>query len=299
MNKFKQLKDARRLESQDKRLYDTIVLGGHSTNAVTIIGALQRLYDTSVVQRDVLRRFVGTSSGAIIGALLAVGYTPIELLVYACVQKPYKKMSALNIANLVFLRKSMTTIEPIAECMRSLIIERHGYVPTMSQLYENLGMNLVCVTFDLSNEETCYLSHETHGSLDIVDAAIMSASFPFVFDPFVHKSTNNTYIDGGITDNFAVDYVLAKYQTENCIGVVITNTDVVPTNSDINISFQLLCKLLNIFIDGQTMQKISRAKSAGMTIINVKRRCDFFNFDTSVQTLLEMFDDGYIQASSN
>ena len=58
-------------------LYDTLVLSGSSIKGITFLGALQYLYDNSLLKN--VKTFVGTSSGAMISFLLIIGYTPVEI----------------------------------------------------------------------------------------------------------------------------------------------------------------------------------------------------------------------------
>jgi predicted acylesterase/phospholipase RssA len=67
--------------------YDTIVLSGNSTNAVLTMGGIQVLHDKG--QLNDLKYYVGTSSGSILGCLMSVGYNPLDLLCYLCINKPY------------------------------------------------------------------------------------------------------------------------------------------------------------------------------------------------------------------
>lgn len=278
---------------------DTIVLAGQSTNAIVTLGALQYLYDVGRISSASIVRYVGTSSGAIISAMLAIGYTPLDLLVYTCTERPYRKLSTMNIANLLLMRKSLTTIRPLSDAMTQLIVDKVGYVPTLKQLYDRFNIELVCVTYDLTSDATKYLSYRTDdgSTMSIVDAAMMSSSFPFVFEPLLHSTDNHHYIDGAITDNFATDYVIDRCAPQNCVGIVITQA-AVPYVGDASLSLQLIMHLLHVFIDAQMMHKIKRARSVGMNVYHLKRSCDFFNFNDDVATLLEMFDNGYEQVKT-
>ena len=62
--------------------FDTLVLSGGSSKGILILGALQYAYDNFLLNN--IDIYVGTSCGAIIGYLLAIGYTPLEIIVYIC-----------------------------------------------------------------------------------------------------------------------------------------------------------------------------------------------------------------------
>src|SRR3990170_8230654 len=81
-------------ELKDPIHYNTLVLSGGSIKGCCLLGALQYFYDKG--QLSNITKYVGTSIGAIICYLLAIGYTPLELIVYTCT-----KMSFQFIFNIV------------------------------------------------------------------------------------------------------------------------------------------------------------------------------------------------------
>ena len=79
--------------------YDTLVLSGSSCKGLLILGALQYLTDN--FQLKDINKFVGTSAGSMICYFLAIGYTPIELMVYICTHQIMEKMQHLNIVSMM------------------------------------------------------------------------------------------------------------------------------------------------------------------------------------------------------
>ena len=55
--------------------YDTLVLAGASSKCIVTLGAIQYAYDNFLLKN--LQTYIGTSSGAMICYLLAIGYTPV------------------------------------------------------------------------------------------------------------------------------------------------------------------------------------------------------------------------------
>ena len=60
--------------------FDTIVLSGGSIKGIVTLGALQYAKENYLLEN--IKTYIGTSSGAIISYLLAIGYNPIEMIVY-------------------------------------------------------------------------------------------------------------------------------------------------------------------------------------------------------------------------
>ena len=70
--------------------YDTLVLSGGSSKGIMTLGALQYLYDNFLLKN--IKNYIGTSAGAMICYLLAIGYTPVEIIVYICKHQLLEKM---------------------------------------------------------------------------------------------------------------------------------------------------------------------------------------------------------------
>ena len=60
--------------------YDTLVLSGGSSKGLVILGALQYGYDNYLLNE--IETYIGTSAGAITCFLLAIGYSPLEIISY-------------------------------------------------------------------------------------------------------------------------------------------------------------------------------------------------------------------------
>ena len=84
-------------ENISLKKYDKIVLSGGAIKGFSMLGSLQYLYEQQLIN-DV-DKYVGTSVGSGILYLLAIGYTPIEIIVKIMTSQFMKKMS-LNIFSL-------------------------------------------------------------------------------------------------------------------------------------------------------------------------------------------------------
>lgn len=267
--------------------YDTIVLSGNSTNAVVTMGGIQVLQDKGQLTR--LKYYVGTSSGSILGCLMSVGYTPLEILCYLCVNKPYSKIKGLDISNLLGPTSGggMISFEPIAEELRILFTNKLGFVPTLKQIDVLFDKIVILVTYNLTKQERMYIRASTHPDLSVIDAIHMSSNFPFVFDHFCYE--NDYYVDGGIVDNFPVEY--SETLGKKCIGFHTVN-EVSPFSIH-DSHLEYIRKLFFTFIQIYVEDKIDRATHTD--VVTLKHPPNFFNFESSVNSLIQLFDQGYDQ----
>ena len=65
--------------------------------------------------------------------------------------------------------------------------------------------------------ETVYFNHINTPDCQVVDAILMSISIPFLFTPF--KYENKLYLDGGLTNNYPIDYF--KDNIDNTLGILV------------------------------------------------------------------------------
>ena len=63
-------------------MYTTLVLSGGGVKGILMLGAIQYMIDNRLLEKTTT--YIGTSVGAMIGYLLAIGYTPIEIVAYLC-----------------------------------------------------------------------------------------------------------------------------------------------------------------------------------------------------------------------
>ena len=111
--------------------YDTLVLSGESSRAFVTLGAIQYAFDNYLLKD--LVNYVGTSSGSIICYLLAIGYTPVEIIVYICTNQLMEKMQHFNIVAMIQGRGA-TSFSSIQEQLEKMSIAKIGYLPTLNDL---------------------------------------------------------------------------------------------------------------------------------------------------------------------
>ena len=278
-------------ETKGERAYDTLVLSGNSTNAIVTLGALQYLTDHGHIKS--IKNYIGTSSGAILSLLLLIGYQPIEILTYLCIEKVYKNMVQFNISNMLLMGKPLMSFEPIKSSLEQLIVEKIGYMPTMRSV-EKLGggdKKLVFTTYNLTDDRREYISSETYPDLLVIHGIRMSSNFPLVFEPYMYDE--KAYLDGGLVDNFAVEY--GERVGERCLGVMTNNPQRKYSPHDFG-NIEFVWKVFQIFITTVTKDKIDRTNC---DIVSLDFKSNFFNFESSNNELIEMFDKGYELCKDN
>lgn len=182
--------------------FDTLVLSGGVTKGFGLVGSLQYLQDQNLLSG--IRKFIGTSIGAIIAYLVCIGYNPIEIMIISCQKKIFEKMTNIDILN-VMHGNGAVSFHIFQEILEKLTIEKVKKYITLLDLYQKYGKELVCCTYNLTLHQPEYISYKTHPEMNCLTALRMTANLPFFFETFVYDDYK--YVDGGIADNFPISQV--------------------------------------------------------------------------------------------
>jgi predicted acylesterase/phospholipase RssA len=256
---------------------------------ILILGALQ--YATDKFLLDHVVNFVGTSIGAMICYMMVIGYTPIETITYICKHQIIEKFYSFNIVAMM-QGNGAVPFHSFQEHLEKMSYQKIGYVPTLGNIRERYGKTLVCVTHNYTDRQCEYLGPDTYPDLPCVTAIRMSANLPLVFEHF--KFGNSYYIDGGVSNNFAIDY--GDQIGTKVLGIVImTHAETcAPSPHELN-ALEFMYKLVLLPIDQASQHRIQQA-SDRCKIVRIasdpnKSTASSFRINTSDK--LEMFSRGY------
>ncbi|KAF6004458.1 hypothetical protein F1559_002593 [Cyanidiococcus yangmingshanensis] len=149
-----------------------------------------------------IKRFAGTSAGAIMASTLAVGYHAAGCM---------KQLQKLNFEDLMTpdlsaltRGRGLSSGKYLEQWMGQVLAERTGDSNiTMAQVLERYGKELVIVTTELDTGRERKLTPYTDPDLPVKSAVRMSAGIPVVFD--VYHYQGHQYCDGGLVNNWPVD----------------------------------------------------------------------------------------------
>jgi NTE family protein len=268
--------------------FDTLTLAGGSTKGIMILGALQYAQDNYLLNNVV--NYIGTSVGAIIGYLLAIGYTPIEIMVYICCNQLLEKMLHFNIVAMIN-GHGASSFNNIQETLEKMTIQKIGFFPTLKDLKNKFGKTFICTTYNITEDKTEYLSHENYPELPCLTAIRMSSNLPLIFENY--KYGNSLFTDGGISDNFPID--IGDKIGKKVLGISLvseqTNFSKEPNINVLEFIYKLICIPISK-IEEYKLKNISEK----CKIVRLKdNKLKFFDFDINSKDKLELFSNGYQQ----
>jgi predicted patatin/cPLA2 family phospholipase len=268
--------------------YDTLVLSGGGIKGFCLLGALQAVIDLGQIKN--INNYVGTSVGAILGYLLAIGYTPIEIIVSLYTNRWLERMQYFNLVAMTN-GNGATSFNSLHEALEKLTLDKIGRLLTLGKLKELYGKSLYCCTYNMTICSSEYVGPDNYPDLPCLTALRMTANIPLIFDRF--KYMDNYYVDGGLVDNFPIIY--GEKIGKKILGIYlkIEESSLRDEPEDGLISYFL--RLLQIPVVKGTEYRINQANPEKCTIIGINTGSlrNMMEFDVKSKTRLELFSYGY------
>ena len=271
-----------------------LVLSGGGAKGMTHIGIIRALEENNIP----IDYITGTSMGAIIGSLYAMGYSPddMEALLRSedfkrwysgQVEPEYgyyfkQKRPTPEFFNIRFSFKDSLHIKPqiLPTSMVNPIQMNLVFVELFARAtaacsgdFNRLFVPFRCIASDVYNKKPLIMRRG-----DLGDAVRASMSFPFVFKPIEIDSV--LAYDGGIYNNFPTDIMREDFKPEVIIGSVVAANPGKPKEND------LMSQLENMI-----MQKTDYTLPDSLGIIMTFKYDDVSLLD--FDRLQELHDIGY------
>lgn len=223
-----------------------LVLSGGGAKGITHIGIIQALEENDIP----IDYVTGTSIGAIIGGLYAMGYTPQEMLELID-SKEFRQCYSGEVDkdNTYYIKQNEPTPElysikatwdeakaEIQALPLSLIDPIHMNIKILElciqataackENFDSLFVPFRCVASDVYNKKEIVFSHG-----DLGNSVRASMTFPLVFRPI--KINGVLTYDGGIYNNFPADVMKQDFAPDYIIGSVVSTNQGQTLDDDI------------------------------------------------------------------
>jgi NTE family protein len=189
---------------ETKQTYKNLVLEGSGMNGLSYIGVVKVLEDRKIINQ--IENFAGSSSGAIVAAFLSIGYTSQELLYHSRNIKWKNLVKKCFFPCFQFWKNyglfKYTNIETTIQEFFQRKIGKKDI--TFKEHFLLTGKKLIITSVNINRKYCEYFSKDTTPDLSVIQALKMSTAFPFIFDAV--KYNNMLYVDGGVMNNFAIEY---------------------------------------------------------------------------------------------
>lgn len=297
--------------------YDTLVLSGGGFRGIAQLGCLDYLYKQKKLIK--VKTFIGTSIGAIINYLLIIGFTPQEIVSYICCNDIVPNVTAETnkvLSSLLTILVSENKLDrakdilskiskygifdynKIYSTLETMTRQKLDLIPTLEELYYITEKTLIVCTYKYNNNngKACYISYKTNPTLNCLDALRMSSNIPLIFGEYSFEDYK--YIDGGIIDNFPINYKHdekdkedkkedkkdKKDTYENKIGITVLGGNLINSNN-------ILLNVLGIAFLPLYDREASKIKSKN--VINI--RTQDISPNSSIEEKMSVYREGYNQ----
>jgi len=196
------LKDLCKLKNNMQIDYENLVFEGGGVCSFAYCGAISELEKMGILSK--IKRFAGSSIGALFAGLLAANFTAREIwevqtiINFSDLSNKYDISNAFNL----FKNLGVNSSSSIRKQINAILSTRISQDETLSGLFKKTGKELVLVSCCLNTEKSVYFHHATHGNVKVIDAIIASMSIPVFFRPLQLEEC--FFVDGAIVDNYPI-----------------------------------------------------------------------------------------------
>ncbi|MBC6697375.1 patatin-like phospholipase family protein [Hymenobacter sp. BT190] len=236
-----------RAQAPARPVYRNLVMEGGGIRGIAYGGALAELEKQGVLAG--LQRVGGTSAGAIQAALLAVGYSPQEIIEVV----NHTPIQRLNDGRLIFFGGSTRLVkqygwyrgDEFTKYLSELVNRKTGNpnltlgeLHTLVQQRPTHYRDLYTTGTNLTRQCTQVFSYETHPAMRVADAVRISMSIPLYFRAVLLDTTGHVVrqpapgqpvevlVDGGLLANYPIDlFDDARYFTVPAGTAATTNPE--------------------------------------------------------------------------
>ena len=267
-----------------------LVLSGGGARGIAHIGVIQALEEDSIP----VDYITGTSIGAVVGSLYAMGYSPLEMMTLIKSEEfqeaqtgkiPDKnkfffklpspnpefitfnlaiKDSALSIRR--FLPISLINTNPMNFVFMKIFAQAQALCDGN---FNNLFVPFRCIASDVHNKQELVLGKGRLG-----DAVRASMTFPIVFKPI---TINNVMAyDGGIYNNFPVDVMENAFAPDFIIGCSVADNPKKPHEDNIIGQLETMVMQKTDYTLPQEKGELIKFKFKGVGLLDFDRADELF-----------------------
>lgn len=270
-----------------------LVMSGGGAAALAHIGVIKALEENNIP----IDYITGTSMGAFVGAMYAVGYTPEQmdslvnsnLFLLAATgelenKQHYYYFNQNNNASMVSLMinnrfnvQSLLPTNLIKPTLMDIMLMEH-LTPAAAKAGNDFNQLVVpfrCVAADIENKQEVVFSEG-----NLAEAVRASVTYPFYLEPV--PIDNKMLFDGGLYNNFPMDVMYDDFMPDYIIGSNVTGNIEPPTDDD------LLSQLKNMIMDKSSFDPVCEHG----IIIQSNLEVGTFQF----QNVRQIIDRGYEEA---
>ena len=265
-------------------MYDTICMSGGGVKGLSFIGTIEKLIKIKYINISNIKKWVGTSVGAIIAYLFSLNYSIEEIKEFIINFDFSKLVPTIELEN-ILLNHGIDNGEKIKLILTYFLKEKYNIEDvTFKKLYNMTNKKLVVIGTNFTKAIEEVFSYDTTPDMSVITAVRISLSIPIIFTPIFYN--NNYYIDGGISNNFPINYC----NINTTLGIYIKQT----SHNELENILSIPVGCLSIISDVITTKDCNN-----YDIIVVQNDVpEMINFEISLETKNKIFNLGVVAVNT-
>ena len=264
-----------------------LVLAGAQLKGVCYIGILKALEELNLLKD--IKNVLGISSGSLFGLAICLGFSSesLEHMVLKLNIENLKEFQTDSVFKL-FYTYGMDSGDKIEKLIKVILKKKTGNENiTFNGLKELFpDKNLIVGGSNLSLARMEYFSAENTPDMCVYKAIRISTSFPFVFEKVDYN--DNIYLDGGLIDNYPIEYF--QDDIKNTIGISTTSLN--SGNKDLSSFDKYMVQIIYV-LSSQSERYMANKHKENTVVIKLNYRFDSIDFSYDMKKYL--IEEGYKQ----
>lgn len=186
-------------------VYTNICFEGGGVLGFSYIGTILMLEKYGITKN--LKRYAGSSVGALFASLLCIGFTGNEILdISKKLNLKNQPMCLIKKVYNIWKHMGIYPLSNIENQIKKYISDKVNPDITLKELFDKTGKDLVIISTNLNRKTSIYFHYKTFPDVKLSDAILLSMSIPVIFQPrkMNYIGTDDYYIDGGASDNYII-----------------------------------------------------------------------------------------------
>ena len=194
---------------------ENIVISGGGMYGFIFVGILKFLNEYNMIKK--IKKYYGTSIGAIILILMAIGFNVNDIINFAInfdfmtlmkndIDDILSDLSMIRHTDYEYMYKRMIKHKKLDENI------------TLQQLYNINNIELYITGYNITDTNIEIFNHKTHPDIELWKVMYITSAIPAFCNPL--KYENKYYCDGGIRNNIPID-IVNKDEIEKTICIYI------------------------------------------------------------------------------
>lgn len=197
---------------------DKMVLSGGGLRGCIHIGVMKFLEEKNIMKN--ISCIAGTSIGSLVATLISMSYTSAELSQIIKTFN-YLHFQSIDVCN-IMKNYGVDTFEKIMGFITTLFVKKN-FMPyiTFLDLHKQTNKHLIINAVCLNSHENTFFDYQLTPNMPVIVAIRASMSLPVIFGSVNYNGL--TYVDGGLLNNFPINFPLFTECPETVLGVNLNN----------------------------------------------------------------------------